>query len=486
MYLDDGGGGGSGGLFLATIAIPPGDPGALSAAAGTYSAAQGEIDRNRAALAREANGAGEAQWVGVGSSSFSVVSKALVSAYALVSAALAKGATALRTYSTALKTAQDTAAKANAEVALTNQTATALLAAEATARTSAQASTEASQQSQTAQAHATAQPHSPAAAQAAHTAQQTATDAENQANADAAKVTALTSQYNSERAQALKLCALAKQQATAAAKDAATGFDGATLGLLDNPKPVAGGAEGDKGSPWEVLTGAIEKSHTALGFLAVDGILWQLGKGAEFAEKWMDDLPKLEGEWLHEALPWGQNASDDEWAAAVHSWWTKSDAAEAFGEQFVNDTKFLGMVSRWARIGGGPIAITGDVLTMIDPPQAGTMGNIDRVVAGGNAVLVGADTLGAIGTLAGIDAISFSLPPVGVALAVGTGLYLAGAYAYKHWAWFRNDFANPIGHATVDVVKGIGHGTVSLVKDAGHELSSIGHGLSSLGHAFGL
>ncbi len=479
MYLNDGGGGGAG-PFLATIPIPPGDPGALCAAAGTYSAAHGEIERNRAALAREANGAGEAQWIGVGSSSFSVVSSALVSAYDLTSVALAKGATALRTYSTALATAQETARKANAEVELTNQTATALLAAQAAARSSAQASNEASQQSQTAQAHATAHPHSPAAAQAAHTAQRTATDAENTANDDAAKVTALTSKYDTERAQALKLCALAKQQADTAAKDAATGFDGATLGLLDNkPKLAKGGAEGDKGSPWEVLTQTIEKSHTALGFLAVDGILWQLGKGAELAEKWMTDLPRLEGQWLHEALPWGQNASDDEWAAAVRGWWAKSDAAEAFGEQFVNDTKFLGMVSKWGRIGGGPIAITGDVLTMINPPQAGTMGNIDRVVAGGNAVLVGADTLGAIGTLASIDAISFSLPPVGVALAVGTGLYLAGAYAYKHWAWFRNDFANPIGHATVDVVKGIGHGTVDVVK-------GIGHGLSSLGHDLGL
>ena len=200
--------------------------------------------------------------------------------------------------------------------------------------------------------------------------------------------------------------------------------------------------------------------------------MWQLGKGAELAEKWMENLPKLEGQWLHEALPWGQDASTEEWQAAVHGWFVKSDAAEAFGEQFVNDTKFLGLVSKWGRIGGGPIAITGDVLTMINPPQAGVMGNIDRVVAGGNAVLVGADTLGAIGTLASIDAISFSLPPVGVALAVGTGLYLAGAYAYKHWAWFRNDFANPIGHATVDVVKGIGSGV-------SHELSSIGHGLTS-------
>lgn len=63
------------------------------------------------------------------------------------------------------------------------------------------------------------------------------------------------------------------------------------------------------------------------------------------------------------------------------------------------------------------------------------MGDIDRVIAGGNAGLVGADTVGAVGELAGIEGLAaVSLHPVGVALAVGTGLFLAGAYAYKHWA----------------------------------------------------
>jgi hypothetical protein len=465
MYVNDGGGGN--GMFLATIPIPPGDPGALSAAAGTYTAAHGEIERNKASLSREAAGAGEAQWIGIGSQSFTTVTSELVAAFSLTSAALAKGSTALKAYSTALATAKETAHKANAEVALTNQTASALLAAEATARSSALASSEASQQANTAQTHATAHPHSPVAAQAAHTAQQTASDAETTANGDAAKVTALTSKYETERAQALKLCALAKQQATTAAQNATTAFDGATLGLLDNkPKPAKGGAEGDKGSPWEGLTEVIEKTHTALGFAAADGVLWYLGKGSELAEKWMDDLPKLEGEWLHESLPWGKGASEEEWTAAVKGWWAKSDAAEAFGEQFVNDTKFLGMVSKIGRL-SGPVAVAGDVITFIDPPQAGVMGNVDRVMAGSNAVLVGADTVGAIGTLAGIDAISFSIPPLGVAVAVGTGLYLAGAYAYKHWAWFRNDFANPIGHAAVDLVKGAGHGLSSLAHDIG-------------------
>jgi hypothetical protein len=71
--------------------------------------------------------------------------------------------------------------------------------------------------------------------------------------------------------------------------------------------------------------------------------------------------------------------------------------------------------------------------------------------------------------VAGIDAISFSVPPVGVAVAVGTGLYLSGAYAYKHCAWFRNDLANPVGHAFADAGKGFAHG----VSDLGHDISSL-------------
>jgi hypothetical protein len=265
----------------------------------------------------------------------------------------------------------------------------------------------------------------------------------------------------------LRLSALATQQATTAANTAAAAFDNASLGFLDNKlSPARGGADGVEGSPWEGLTEVIEKSHTSLGFIGADGVLWALGKGAEQAEDFMKELPKVEAEWLHEALPWGKGASQDEWDAAVHRWWVKSDAAEAFGEDFVQDTRLLGMLSRVGRIGGGVVGVAGDVITVIDPPQTGVMGNVDRGVAVVNGGLVGADTVGAIGALAGIDAISFSLPPVGVAVAVGTGLYLAGAYAYKHWAWFRNDFAKPIGHAAVDLVKG-----------AGHVLSGIGHDL---------
>lgn len=461
---------GGGGLFLATIPVPPGDPAALASAAGTYTSAHGEMQRDQAALARVASNAGEASWIGVGALSFGLVTSDLASAYTLTAGALAKGATALRAYSTALGTAKETARQANAEVSRTNGTAAALLAAEATARASSEAAAQANQDSATATAHATANPHSPAAATAADAARRTAVDAQNTATSDASRVSALTAQYDAERAQALRLIALAKQQATTAANQAATAFDDATVGLLDNkPTGAPGGAEGVEGGPWEGITQVVENTHTSLGFLGADGLLWAMGKGAENAAEFMKDLPKVEQEWLHEMLPWGKGATDEEWQAAVRRWWAKSDAAEAFGTDFVNDTSLLGKLSMAGRVGGGAIALAGDGLTMVNPPQSGAMGWVDRGVAGVNAGIVGVDTVGAIGTLAGIDAISFSVPPVGVAVAVGTGLYLSGAYAYEHWAWFRNDLANPVGHAFADAGKGIAHGVSSL----GHDIASI-------------
>jgi hypothetical protein len=87
-----------------------------------------------------------------------------------------------------------------------------------------------------------------------------------------------------------------------------------------------------------------------------------------------------------------------------------------------------------------------------------------------NAGYVGADTVGAAGQLLGVEALAdLSLGPIGAGIAVGTGLYLAGAYAYKHYAWFRNDFAKPIGHAVVHVADDIGHGVASF----GHDVASL-------------
>jgi hypothetical protein len=311
---------GGSGLFLSPVPGPSGDPVSLTAAAGTFTAVHGSIERGRAVMTSASSRAGELGWMGVGALAYGAATTDLTAADQLTAGALAHGAATLRSYAAALATAKETARHANAAVTATNATATRLLAA---------------------------------------------------------------------------------QDAAGTARD----------------------------------------------------------------------LPKLELEWLHQALPWGKDADDEAWGAALHGWFVKADAAETYGQKFVDDTMVLGTTARVLRGVGGPIAVAGDISTMINPSQAGTMGNIDRVVAGGNALYVGADTIGAVGALAGWETVAaLSLGgPVGIGIAVGTGLYLAGAYAYKHFAWFRDDLANPVGHAFADAGQGVEHGIGHL----GHDIMSL-------------
>ena len=87
-------------------------------------------------------------------------------------------------------------------------------------------------------------------------------------------------------------------------------------------------------------------------------------------------------------MPWGQDASQNEFTSAVRRWWAKADAAEIFGEDFKSATGTLGMISRVGLLAGAPIAIAGDVSTLFNPAQNGAAGMADRVMAGTNGVLV--------------------------------------------------------------------------------------------------
>jgi len=98
---------GGDGLFLSPIPVPTGDPAALSQAAGTYTAAQGEIERDHTTLTSAASQAYGTAWQGTGATGYVTATHDLVATYALTSAALAKGATTLRTYAADLSTAQE-------------------------------------------------------------------------------------------------------------------------------------------------------------------------------------------------------------------------------------------------------------------------------------------------------------------------------------------------------------------------------------------
>jgi hypothetical protein len=268
------------------------------------------------------------------------------------------------------------------------------------------------------------------------------------------------------------------QRYLAAASKTSAGLDGAS----------SDGSGGDKGkeNPFTVI---LEKFHSALDAAGIDGVLWALGKNAALAEKFMKELPAQEQDWLLEmmradvaAKAANPEADLSELASQTTSrWFSKADAAEGFGEQFAQDSRVLGLVSRAGRLVGGPVALLGDVLTVIHPSQTGATGTADRAVAGVNGIVVGADTAGAIGEALGVDALaSLSLGPVGVGIAVGTGLYLAGTYAYQHFAWFRDDFANPVGHAVAGAAKDVSHAAVDGAKDVYH------YGVVDVAHFFGL
>jgi uncharacterized protein YukE len=249
----------------------------------------------------------------------------------------------------------------------------------------------------------------------------------------------------------------------AAGSEAAGQVKSATAQLTAVFKADSGDKDKDKDPAFEVV---LEKIHTAMDASGIDGILWFIGKNADLAEKFMKALPKQEEDWLLDMMRADVNAKVanpeadiEELASQTTSrWLSMGDAAETFGEEFAQSTKMLGLLSRTGRLVGGPVAIAGDVLTMIHPSQSGTMGWVDRGDAGVNAAVVGADTAGAVGEALGVDALaSLSLGPVGLGIAVGTGLYLAGSYLYAHDAWFRNDLAKPVGHFFVDVGEGTAH-----------------------------
>ena len=240
-------------------------------------------------------------------------------------------------------------------------------------------------------------------------------------------------------------------------------------------------------APEGVLRTTIEEIHTALGAAGADGVLWALGRGAEQAKKFLDDLPELEKEWLHDAIPWGQDAPGEAFGAAIQRWWAKADAAETFGEEFKDATRTLGLVSRVGRLAGGPVAIFGDISTLVNPPQSGAAGAVDQGMAAVDAGYIAADTAGALGEAVGVEALAgLSLGPVGVGIVVGTGLYLAGAYAYTHWAWFRQDLAQPVGHAVAHVAGDVGGGLQDLAQPVGHAVAhvagDVGGGLDDAAH----
>jgi hypothetical protein len=429
--LPDGDGGG---LLLATISVPPGDPAALAAGARTYTAAQGEIQRNRAALSAATEQVGGPAWQGMGASSYAKFTSDLAATYGLAAAGLAQGATTLKAYSAALAKAQETARQANAAVAVSNAAAGRLLDAQAAAQQAQTSADNASQAATSAENQASASPHSPTAKVAAENARSAA---------------------DADHARALTLISEAQSQATHANSAASAGFDAAVSQVVGaKPHAPRGGATGINGSAKWLSLGDDVNAFAAAGgaaFTVLSGSLF-----AKAAQEYFESAGELE-----EATSAYQSAYDGFYGVSVtqrtQGWFdmmAKKRTMEAAAK--TEDTakgdledSLSGTDDIIGKFGAGMygLAIVSDIYTEFRPSNAfGSTGEVlDRVNSGLNMAAsglalgdaMGYAAAGALMAVPGVDVV------VGGVL-IGTALYATGELVWQH-------YGSDIKHALHDV-----------------------------------
>jgi hypothetical protein len=446
---------GDGGLYLATIAVPPGDPAALAAGARTYTAAHGEVERNRASLTAATEQVGGPAWQGMGASSYVTFTSDLAATYGLAAAGLAQGATTLRTYSAALTRAQETARQANAAVAVSNATAGRLLDAQAAAQ-QAQASAEnAAQTATNAENTAAATPHSPSAKVAADNARSAANDAQSAADGAANQVSALAAAYDADHARAVSLISEAQSQATQATSAASAGFDAAVSQVVGaKPHAARGGAKGILGSPkWLSLTDDVNAFSTALGagFTGISGSLF-----TRAAHDYFESAGELE-----EATSTYQSAYDGFYGVSItqrtQGWFDMMakkramEAAEKAEDTAKDDLEdsLSGTDDILGKVGAGMygLAIVSDIYTEFRPSSAfGSTGEVlDRVNSGLNMAASGL----ALGDALGYAAAGALMAVPGVDVVVGAVLIGTALYATSELVW--QHYGSNIKHALHDV-----------------------------------
>ena len=462
--------GGTGGMFLSPVPVPPGDPAALSSGAATYTAAQGEVERNRATLASVAGQAGSPAWTGAGATGFVTSASTLASAYLVASGALAQGATALKAYAADLAAAQETARQANAAVAQTNTTASALLTAQSDAETAQASANDAASASSTADVHAAANPHSPTAQVTASSARTAASDAATTASGAWQKVSMLTGTYDAQRVHTLSLSAQATSQATQAAAKAAAGFSAAATTM------TAGKGRPGQPSVWQKIVNGIPVWNDHAG--------WGLSAWGAFGAV---VVGKAEISYLSAAAKLGSTSAAEDTAfwdwyeggGSAFNWYPARDAYNAaahnageaedgLSEAIAPAASDWGAMAVLGRAGLG-LGMASDVVTMWKPspsfgPDGLLGGNTDRVVAGLNFAASGL----ALGSSFGIGAAAglMAIPGVDVVVGgvvIGTAAYFAGEFVYQHWG----DITNGIDTAG----SWLGHEASSLSSDIGKAFS---------------
>lgn len=445
MFPSDGG---PGGFFLTPITVPPGDPGALSSAAGKYTAAHGEIVRQQALLKGAAGQAAGAAWTGAGAANYVAATTDLVAVFGLTATSLAQGATALKKFSADLSDAQRMAHQANTAVATSNAAARAYLSAQAAAQQAQTEADDAATASTTATNTANAHPHSVPAHQAADTAKTTASDKQTSATTAASRASTLLSQYETDYSRAVTLCTQAQQKAHEAVTTAGTAFNSATTGLMGKPKPVPGGAKPvPGGSPWTTVLDALAVGNDRAGWVlnswGAFGAVVMTKTGAQFLETQAD---------LGKATTTYDTAIDA--VLAKKGFFTSGfdNAQDAFNAAQDGNREALtelqnairpaaddpGVMALIGKVGLG-LGMASDVITFAAPtpsfgPGGVLGGNTDRAMATANFAASGL-ALGSSLDI-GLATTAMAIPGVDVVVGgvlIGTAAYFAGEFVYQHW-----------------------------------------------------
>jgi hypothetical protein len=476
-----------GSLFLSAVPEPPGDPAALARAAGIYTAAQGEIQRNHAVLTAAVGQTGGVAWQGTGAARFITAAQQLAAVYSLTAGALARGATTLRTFSTDLATAKATARAANAAVATSNASASALLAAEGNARQTQSDADNAAQEATTAEAQASANPHSPSAKVAADNARSASNDAQNAASAAAAQLSNASAQYSADSSRAIALTAEAQRQATQAADKAAAGFDAAAIELAGVKLTAAhGGATGvPGGSPWHSVIAWLDKKNDQAGWVlnvwGLQGAYVLLRSGGVYADRVVGAAEAARPfDELLASIMAGQggffrNGSDGFYAArdAYNAALSARSAAKFQWHDAVSPSATdWGFGANFARVGLGAAMIS-DTVTAISPgaafgPDHVFGGEFARSAAIANFAASGVALTSSLGW--GVATAALAIPGANVVVAaviIGTSAYFAGQFVYQHW--------HTIAHLGADAW----HGVDDAYNWGQHTLNDIGNDVSS-------
>lgn len=433
--------------------IPQGDPSAVAAAADSLARLGAALDAQSRALAAGAHAAlGAHAWEGLAADAFAGYASHVVSACTLNESTCGDTATALHSFADQLAHAQSITRQALADC---EQYQGELAAQLRLADTAGDAARTASQV-------AAAAPHPAVAAEYQRQAQQ------SEQQQVVAQGAANAAQSHLEDTQRRGQLASEVYQIEAAALDARLG---SAAGTLRPAPPLPGETSlGDRVNadlgyglgPWALLTTppAVVAGYR---YMRVASLSRNLPKALTAAFDFLDQLAFQ----VDALLPGGGDAirAYKVTAAVAISLGLsaqRDNRLRAFADRGgLPDVKSLTSVGRVFGLAG----IASDYLTFTDPGgQTSGQNDAIKVAAGANAAstavtLVGTDGVASTAALVGINAGTDWIPVVGEGVMLGTGLYLAGTWAYQTFKPFH------------DLVDATGRTVSSAGHDAGHFLT---------------